>query len=75
MATKTIKVPVTLHQAGKANKPFKYDNNGAVIEGKYDYIEVAPNTPVPVDADEADALLARYGGEEVKAEAAPAPAK
>ena len=71
MATKWIKVPVTLHVPGKNFKPFKWDSNGGVVEGNYDIVEVPPLTPVELDAEEADRLLARFadaGGAEATAE-------
>lgn len=64
MAKKTITVPVTLHAPGKKFRPFKFDAEGGVLEGRYDVVEYPPMTPVELDADEADELLARYAGHE-----------
>ena len=60
MATKTIKVPVTLHLPAKDHVPFTWGALGEVTKGKYSIDVIPPNTPVELDADEADALLARY---------------
>ena len=60
MATKTIKVPVTLHIPGKGHAPFEWGPLGEVVRGKYVVDEVPPNTPVTLEAGEADVLLARY---------------
>lgn len=70
-ATKTIRTKVTLHAPAKDFVPFEFDNNGAVTKGKYAVDAFPPGTPVTLDADEADAILARFGGEEVT-DAAPA---
>jgi hypothetical protein len=72
MATKWIKVPVTVHVPGPKFKPFDFDNNGGVKSGFYDIVEVPPLTPVELDAAEADKLLARYANDERACEV-PAP--
>jgi hypothetical protein len=60
MATKWIKVPVTLHMPGEKFVPFTFDSNGGVTAGCYDINEIPPLTPVELDEAEADALLKRF---------------
>lgn len=74
MATKTIRANVTLHLPGAGHAPFAIDANGAITGGKYIVKEVAPGTPVELDADEADALIAAKVAEEYKAPKAEKPA-
>ena len=83
MATKTITTTVTLHVKDEAkSRPYKFNPlTGARIpnSGKNVIITVPPGKPVKMDADEADRILARFGGEETKAPAvavvAPKPAE
>jgi hypothetical protein len=65
MATKTIKTTVTVHVPAKGFVPFEYDTNGGRIKGEYKVIAIKPGDPVTVDADEADYLIKRFGGEVV----------
>lgn len=58
MATKTIRANVTLHLPGDGYKPTNIDAVGNSSGGKYVVKEVPPGTPVEVEADEADALIA-----------------
>lgn len=75
MATKTIKANVTIGVAGEMSTRGTVDAMGNVIEIPHlDTVYVPPGTPVTLDAAEADAILARFGGEEVAPPAAPAPA-
>lgn len=69
MATKWVKLPVTLQgRDDKASIPFKYDVNGAVLEGRHVASVTPAGTPVELDAEEADRLLKRFPeGEEVPA--------
>lgn len=67
MATKTIKTNVTLHRPGAGHEPFKIDPSGAIMSGAYKVETIPPGTEVELDEDEADAILLRHGGEEVKA--------
>lgn len=66
MAQMTIVTTRTLHVEGKGNVPFRFDANGAALAGNYDIVEVAPGTPVTLDAAEAERILAKFGGSEVK---------
>jgi hypothetical protein len=67
MATKTITLPITCGVAGKVSKD--KDGNVTAVETKY----IPPGTPITLDADEADKLVAQHGGAEVvPAAAAPA---
>ena len=59
MATRTVTASVTLHVPGPSFLPFEYNDAGIALKGKYDITEVPPGTPVKLDADEADALIAR----------------
>lgn len=63
MATKTIKIPSTLHALDleKSDLPVRYDINYARVRGKIVVKEHPPMTPVELDAEEADRLLAHYG--------------
>lgn len=67
MATKTITTTVALHAPGRKHKPFKYDA-GSRVEGFYDAEVTEPGKPVTLDADEADAILKRFGGKEITAD-------
>jgi hypothetical protein len=69
MATKWVKLPVTLHgRDDKASVPFKFDVSGAVLQGKHVPLITPAGTPVELDADEADRLLKLFPeGEEVAA--------
>lgn len=70
--TKTIKTTVTIHAYDAKNAvPFEFNANTGAFVGKLAVIEYKPGEPVTLAADEADAILARFGGEEV-ADAAPA---
>lgn len=79
MATKKIVASVTLHQPAKGHTPFEFDAFSNRTGGTYKIEEVAPGTPVDIDADEADALIAAGKAElfeEPKADTlAKAPAK
>ena len=70
MATKTIKTNVTLHVPGKGHAPFKIDPSGAVMSGAYKIEKIAPGTEIELPEIEADAILARHGGEVVASKAA-----
>ena len=74
MPTKIIKTNATLHLPGPGHEAFKIDPSGAIMSGKYSVEKIAPGTEVELDADEADAILKRHGGEEVKAKPTNAPA-
>lgn len=71
MATKTITATVTLHVPGPNFKPFTFNDSGFRTGGNYDVVEAAPGTPVTLDEDEADRLIARGIAEEY---VAPTPA-
>ncbi|RVU13159.1 hypothetical protein [Methylobacterium oryzihabitans] len=71
MALKKIIPAVALHRPKKDFKPFEYDTLGGVLGGKYSVEVVAPGTPVEIDADEADELIARGLAQEVKTKAEP----
>jgi hypothetical protein len=73
MPTKTIVATVTLHVPGPAFKPFVFTDGGSIKSGKYDVSEVAPGTPVKLDADEADRLIKRGIAEDYVPPAAVAP--
>lgn len=61
MPLKTIVATVTLHVPGPAFRPARIDEDTGLIRnaGKYDVIEVAPGTPVELEAAEADRFIAR----------------
>lgn len=63
MAKKTIITNVTLHLPAADFRAFKYDGNGLITQGRYAVDAVPPGTPVTLEADEARAILARFGGE------------
>ncbi|MDV2988156.1 UNVERIFIED_CONTAM: hypothetical protein Q9R58_28035 [Methylobacteriaceae bacterium AG10] len=71
MPTKTIKLPITVGLADEIlSKPEIRNDLGLVVQAAETVIKhVAPGTPVTLDAGEADALLARFGGEIVPAKA------
>ena len=78
MATKKIVASVTLHVPATGHMPFKFDAFSNRTAGAYKIEEIAPGTPVDLDGDEADALIAAGKAElfeEPKVEAAKAPAK
>ena len=74
MATKTITATVTLHVPAPDFVPFKFSDSGVATEGKYSITAYAPGTPVTIDAEEADALIARGVATEVPAPASAEPA-
>lgn len=74
--TKTITAKITLGvPCPKKSVPLKKkDDRGNVttVAGEYEHVElkhVAPGTPVTIDAEEADALIARGFADEVKPDA------
>ncbi|MRI57686.1 hypothetical protein D8770_27855 [Methylobacterium sp. DB1607] len=71
MPTKTIKLPITVGLADETlSKPEIRNDLGLVVQAAETVIKhAAPGTPVTLDAGEADALLARFGGEIVPAKA------
>ena len=79
MADKTIITTVAVHIRDLKNStPIVYDGNYAVVSGKTVTIEIQAGQPVTLEADEADRILARFGGQEIPAPApavAAAPAK
>lgn len=79
MATKKIVASVTLHVPAKGHTPFEFDAFSNRTAGEYKIDEVPPGTPIDLDGDEADALIAAGKAElyeEPKVEApAKAPAK
>jgi hypothetical protein len=76
MANKTIITTVTVHQPHpKDFRAPKYNDAGGVIDaGNYAIVAVPPGKPATLESDEADALLAKFGGEEVKPAAKEPPA-
>lgn len=65
MPQKTIKTKVTLGIADpRQDSPLVRDPTGAVLHpGSKGLGHAAPGTPVTLDADEADWIIARFGGE------------
>lgn len=63
MATKKIRLPVTVHVADDAKStPERRLENGLLIEAARTVHKAVPaGTPVTLDAEEADALLMKFG--------------
>lgn len=63
MATKKIRLPVSIGVADPdRSKPERMDGSGRLIQEASTVIKMMPaGTPVTLDADEADALLAKFG--------------
>lgn len=73
MPTKTIRTTATINTAGDPYPASVHNRQthtrGGTTEGWADgppsQVANPPGTPVTLDADEADALLVRFGGEEL----------
>lgn len=63
MATKKIRLPISIGVVDEAkSKPERLDQNGRLIQEASTVMKIVPaGTPVTLDADEADALLAKFG--------------
>jgi hypothetical protein len=68
MTTKTIRANVTVTVCAPDFRPHEHDTvTGRVLlgTGNHAMLDVPPGEAVTLDSDEADRILARFGGEEL----------
>jgi hypothetical protein len=64
-----ITTPITVHVPGKHFSPSArpFGDGMYILEGAPEVIVCPPNTPVELDSDEAERIIARWGGQKCAA--------